>query len=341
MFVKRILILKPCNTSLQNIICYIEKNRNRCKLYLKNNCLSSCGQLFVITQYDDSKLIVEKIENFDGIYSCYLPDYFDCNKSLNVALGNIDNNQIEIMYKGATGTSKNFENKIIEENKYIMQEVHSLFAMQSEEKKEENNQIIEHKASQRKENKNCNDCENCVYKKAFYESSQSIKTPIFSQENDFSFHNVQTEESIKNNQYDNEKIIVLNDKEDKKERQNNDEKEQNSLAYDNNDFFSQISDSIQELFTNKPTDFLLQNSIDDSKFVKINYEDTEDYYSVGVIYEDTTPKYICYALPCQAGSPPPENMKEFSQYLPIDENKAYYLMYQDARTGENIIIQTI
>ena len=87
-------------------------------------------------------------------------------------------------------------------------------------------------------------------------------------------------------------------------------------------------------------DEALENAIDGGKFVKIDYENTGDYYSVGYIKDgDDVPKYICYAIPCSPGSPPPRQMEEFSQYLSIDENLAYYLMYQNASDGKTIQIE--
>lgn len=101
-------------------------------------------------------------------------------------------------------------------------------------------------------------------------------------------------------------------------------------------FYKQIEKSLNALFTAYPADNVLEEKLEGGKFAKVDYENTGDYYSVGYISENGQPKYICYAIPCKAGSPPPKNMEEFSQYLPIDEGCAYYLMYQSASDGKTI-----
>ena len=106
-------------------------------------------------------------------------------------------------------------------------------------------------------------------------------------------------------------------------------------------FFSQIQKSIDALFKNNPHDEVLEKAIEHSKFAKISQDDTEHFHSVGIIFSKQDiemPEYICFALPCTPSSPPPKDMEKYSQLIIIDNDVAYYLMYQHAQTGENIVL---
>ena len=164
------------------------------------------------------------------------------------------------------------------------------------------------------------DCEKCFYKKEYLkfisQNSQHAKTleESTSTTQEISLTNIEQQE--------NEVTIEQGEMENKL------------------DFYSQIQKTITHLFESKESDETLENLIEDSKFVKVENEETNDFYSVGIIYENQKPKYICYAIPTDKDCPPPENLAQFAQFLPTSDEKGYYLMYQDAKSGENIIIQT-
>ena len=66
------------------------------------------------------------------------------------------------------------------------------------------------------------------------------------------------------------------------------------------------------------------------------------YYVVGIIYHNHDIKYICYGVPGTYENEPPVEMRHYSQWLPTDTtdpyNNGYWVMYQDADTGENIYL---
>ena len=85
----------------------------------------------------------------------------------------------------------------------------------------------------------------------------------------------------------------------------------------------------------------MQDKIPLSKFAKVDYENDGNYYSVGVLYDDNgEEKYICYAIYGKKDCPPPPELSEFSQYLQIDEENGYYLMYQNASDGKNVGVES-
>ena len=107
-------------------------------------------------------------------------------------------------------------------------------------------------------------------------------------------------------------------------------------------FYNMIADQLQELFDRYPPEENLNKLIDESYWVKINTETVNKYYVVGIIKKDKDIKYICYGVPGTYNQEPPIEMKDYSQWLPTDisdpYNNGYWVMYQDAETGENIYI---
>jgi len=105
-------------------------------------------------------------------------------------------------------------------------------------------------------------------------------------------------------------------------------------------FFDEIKEQINSLFGKYPEEEILKSIIPNSKWVKIDYEDKGEYYVVGLLYEEEKIKYVCYGIPSFHSSEPPDDLKGFSQWLPIDAEKqdgfGYWITYQDADTGENV-----
>ena len=118
-----------------------------------------------------------------------------------------------------------------------------------------------------------------------------------------------------------------------------DEKEENlNQETENvkNEFFEQVKSSIDNLFETYPPNDELIEAIENSRFVKVDYEGDGNFYSVGLIFDDDDLKYICYAIPSEEGVCPPKELSEFSQWLKIRDGYGYWLTYQDGKTGESI-----
>lgn len=105
-------------------------------------------------------------------------------------------------------------------------------------------------------------------------------------------------------------------------------------------FFDGVKEQIDELFKKYPEEEILKQIIPESKWVKIDYEENNEYYVVGLLYENNKIKYVCYGVPSVSLCEPPEEIRGFSQWLPIDSTKekgfGYWITYQDAETGENV-----
>ena len=148
--------------------------------------------------------------------------------------------------------------------------------------------------------KDCNkDCSNCRYRQAFFDSKSNVLT------------NNQT--SYNANQ-DTPKIPEQN-------------------------FYDDIAEQLEEMFDKYPTETNLTAMIPNSRWIKIDYYNKDGYYCIGIIKDNNNVRYIGYAMPSRVNLPPPDDITEYAQFLPIgDGENGYYVVYQDAQNGESIKI---
>lgn len=115
--------------------------------------------------------------------------------------------------------------------------------------------------------------------------------------------------------------------------------ENDSVDKDQN-FYESISEDIDKLFASHTEEEFLSQIIPFSKWVKIENEDSDDYYVLGLIYDNDKVKYICYGVPGIYDVAPPESLKGLAEWLPLDSTKeeeyGYWITYQDAQNGENV-----
>lgn len=323
MFAKKVMILKSDIQKLNNLICKLEKKQNEISVFVNNNLNfdSTNENLFCLILSNTKKYAISRLEENYNTYICKLKNDFDLN-NISLIIFEYENNSLNILALNSQSRLSEIETFIVNERVILLNQVHSLLSIEEEVEKKPIK--IENIC-----NEQCNEevkdiCNECFYKKEYFKLTAENQKGTISN---------LTQNLVKTNEKD------FNQEQNATVEKIDEEKElENQVKLD---FYRQVEKTITYLFESKPTDHILESYLEESKFVKVEYEETKDYYSVGVIYENQIPKYICYALPCEEGSPPPENLAEFAQYLPIGEKKGYYLMYQDAKTGENIVIQSI
>ena len=98
---------------------------------------------------------------------------------------------------------------------------------------------------------------------------------------------------------------------------------------------------LDALFETHPKEEELEKSIPLSKWVRVTFARNK-YYTVGVICDEKRPKYICYGGPAESRGEPPLALKGYCSYLPLSlfdvNGKGYWMMYQDAETGQCVKI---
>lgn len=106
------------------------------------------------------------------------------------------------------------------------------------------------------------------------------------------------------------------------------------------DFYEIISDQIDDLFNKFPSEERLVEIVPNSRWIKVDYDGDGKQYVLGLIYDKDEVKYICYGVPSDKDNAPPSVLESYSQWLEIDDG-GYWVMYQDAKTGENVIVDDV
>ncbi len=106
-------------------------------------------------------------------------------------------------------------------------------------------------------------------------------------------------------------------------------------------YYEKVKDDLDNLFKNHPPENSLNSAVPYSKWVRINYS-PDKHYAVGIIFQNKQPKYICYGVPAKYSANPPEKLKGYCSFLPLSlfdlNGDGYWMMYQDASTGECVKI---
>ena len=110
---------------------------------------------------------------------------------------------------------------------------------------------------------------------------------------------------------------------------------------DEGNFYELIKEQIDDLFARFPRNETLESIVDNSKWVTINYDDVQNDYVVGLLYdEEGKLEFVAYGVPGNIDNQPPSQIIEYSQWLPLDPKKpneeGYWVMFQDAMTGDSV-----
>lgn len=113
-------------------------------------------------------------------------------------------------------------------------------------------------------------------------------------------------------------------------------KQENVEYSESNPYYEQVKEEIKAVFEKFPEELSLKRILPHSKFVKINYAENK-FYVIGVIYEMSKVKYICYGVPDKYSKNPPKELKGYCQFIPLSmfniAGEGYWMMFQDAVNG--------
>lgn len=103
-------------------------------------------------------------------------------------------------------------------------------------------------------------------------------------------------------------------------------------------YYEQVSDQIEKLFTEGTRETELESLMPHTKWVRVDFSGDGRFYVVGLVGDK--PDYICYGLPADYTPEPPDEISGYCGWLPLDvrnpQGKGYWLLYQDADTGESV-----
>ena len=107
-------------------------------------------------------------------------------------------------------------------------------------------------------------------------------------------------------------------------------------------YYDQVKGDLDALFGKYPPEEELAGCIPYSRWAKVVFARNK-YYTVGVICDEKRPKYICYGVPAERRGEPPAALKGFCSFLPLSvfdlSGKGYWMMFQDAETGQCVRIE--
>lgn len=160
----------------------------------------------------------------------------------------------------------------------------------------------------------CGRCEECVYKKYFYEHSHG------------------DEQADVETQSKHQRVREVSEE---------DEEQQEKQQEVRPAFIDKLKPQIDKLFEENPMESNLQNLIPNSKWIKVDYEDDGDFYVFGLLYDEAGEvKYVCYGVPAVFEDEAPKELSGYPIWIPLDKENdkgfGYWLTYQDATTGEPI-----
>ena len=106
-------------------------------------------------------------------------------------------------------------------------------------------------------------------------------------------------------------------------------------------YYDKVKGELSALFEKYPAEEELAGCIPYSRWAKVIFSRNK-YYTVGVICDEKKPRYICYGVPAESRGDPPDALKGYCSFLPLSvfnlSGKGYWMMFQDAETGECIKI---
>ena len=293
---KTIIISAPEENNTRGILTlFQEDDLLKCRLRVYN--LEKISRYCKLGIYHQNEVFSANLIERNNVYESSFVGNFDIDQDFYTALIDTEkNNQVLL----AGGTYQGFyfnDNSVFLESENFSNSQTKQIAKQ-EKKNEE------------KCNGNCDKCENCVYKKAFYLKSDNGNVNLENQlENSELEENLQVQE---NAVY--EKI------------------NQTTLTkHEIENFVTSIIPQLEDLFRIYPQDADLNHLVENSKFVQIN--ENGEKFSIGAIYKEEEIKYICYAIKREYNIKPPEELGKNYQWLPLDTedplSEGYYVVFQD------------
>ena len=366
-FKKTIFLSNKENSNQGMAVLTLEKKQNGIFCTLKSYGISKYSNL-VLGLKSDNKIFKQNIMLDSNVYNFLLNQNINLEKNLGCVLLESKNDTLKPILWGSEKT-ENFKSQIVNNLRNSIQRLQTSSSAKSQANKAQFSQEkIETLAETLPQSAHANpyftapskEYENGQFRQNSHEQNDSMFANIASSDEAFApfydmSHTSKTKlqefpySQVKVKSRDSEEEIaqvasLFESSDEEIEKEIDNEMREKSLNPSNKEhkFYSMIAEQLEELFDKYPRETNLENLVENSRWVKINYEDNDRYYVVGIIYLNNDIKYICYGVPGTYYSEPPRELKDYSQWLPTDlknpYDNGYWVMYQDADTGENVLI---
>lgn len=101
------------------------------------------------------------------------------------------------------------------------------------------------------------------------------------------------------------------------------------------DFYTRVKPQIDKLFKSGQPFPPLESALPNTKWVRVDYDERGRYYLVGLIGE--APDYLAYGVPGAYASSPLEGADFIPEKADTPTGNGYWVLFQSARTGEEIV----
>ncbi len=105
-------------------------------------------------------------------------------------------------------------------------------------------------------------------------------------------------------------------------------------------YYKRVEKELKKLFDENQKEKDLERIVGGSKWVRVNYGEGK-HYAVGIIYDGSSPLWICYGVPGSFGKRPQE-IKNYCSFIPLSvfetKKSGYWVSYQSALSGEALEI---
>lgn len=106
-------------------------------------------------------------------------------------------------------------------------------------------------------------------------------------------------------------------------------------------YYDSVKEHLERLLAAYPPEDELEQIVPYSRWVKITFARGK-YYTVGLISDETAPRYVCYGVPAEKHGEPPNALRGYCSFMPLSvfdlEGRGYWMMFQDAETGKCVRI---
>jgi len=294
---KTIIISAPEENNTRGILTlFQEDDLLKCRLRVYN--LQEISRYCKLGIFHQNEVFSANLIERNNVYESSFVGNFDIDQDFYVALIDTEKNN-QVLLAGGTyqGFYFNDNSVFLESENFSNPQTKPI--------------VKQNKNNEEKCEENCDKCENCVYKKAFY---------LKADENNLNI----------------EKLLENSNLEESLQTQENNILKENvgttSLAkHEIENFVASIIPQLEDLFRIYPQDADLNKLIENSKFVQIN--ENGEHFSIGAIYNEDEIKYICYAIKREYNINPPKELGKNYQWLPLDTedplSEGYYVVFQD------------
>ncbi len=309
-----------------------------CRIRLYN--IEKLSRFCKIGVYHNQKVFSANILEKDGVYTSSLVGDFNIDQDFYCAIVDTKNNN-RVILSGGTYAGFFFNDNSVFDEEFSTNENNFSPAKLNETKTKKPNPLIFNNIEKENpetnlftypeptENECCNDdcerCKNCMYKEYFYSSKNNeIKVDLSENEN-LKTDEIPTRQTEEN--------FILSSSDSHVSSFETEKPKEKSNEQENSTILNSLVTQFKYVFENYPKDEILTSLIENSKFVKIN--ENKEQFSIGAIFEDDEMKYICYAVMSDYNQPPPSELGEHHQWLPIDKDdplsEGYFVVFQDAQ----------